>query len=1850
MSNDTIIQGVADLDISPFIAKLSQLTARVDAAATQVTASLQRMGAALYTSVAGTQTGLAGIGPSLGKTAGDANKVGDALERTGKRAKQSIDDMVPGLDKWQAQLKAVEDKYNSIYRAGAQISQVAMTMGFLGAAILGVEAASIKSASGVDFWTKKAIAAAQAAGNFMGGNAQLQKQAMQDLPDMIRNVAVETGQSADRIAESFARWQQATGAQIKTLGQLWNQVKQVETIIKATVIANMDEVTAVKGVIQILGAYGMKTSDAAQVTMLLSNAAQVTNAEFGDFIESGKMTAAAAARLGIPLEELIGTLGSLSFVGQKGTQAGRGLQQVLQQLVDPSKEANGVLQEVLVNMQGLTGSWRDIVFPGGEFVGLMDKVTETGERHLGLFGLLATATDKLTTSERERFNAIITTQNAYRVLSPLIQAYKQGVIAASQAAISGVGAEVMSLEDLVKVLKNANGVQQSFKEQWDTVSAAIEIQWGQQIQRLATAFAHLGTEANGALLPLVKGIGDVVIGLRAWALENPKLFSQIVTIGTVLAALMVTLGTFGFLIGQMLQGFTAVWAVLSSSGGAAFKILGGTLSSVSLALAGLTLAAIVLVNVWRTNFLGLQPVLQGIADVLKNTLGAALVIISDLVKLVGALFNGEWQAAWDTFLDIVVTVLALLKVAFDRVLVEVYKWGVNIAGQLARGLWDGANAVLTGVLTGIANLIAGFFRGASPPRLGPLSTIDKWGEGVMSAYARGILSGAEKHIKPAATEAAKMMSKPLEGHSPAKEGPLTEIGQWGTNLMDALLRGFAKADFSIINDAVSLVSTYLRQQLDDKKISASSFLGNVGEIRSTLVGLMDTLRKGGEIAADAFRRVKEIVGGIGDDVENVVNAYAEVLSAQEKVDSLKEKQDTLKEQKYTDYDLPKKALDDQNKSLELQKWQWEQLKQSIDDAKEKLERQKYPWEDIIEKTRENIKDLQERVRAIDDGTGPIESQIALLEKQGDLAKGIASAVGSHALEDFKTALNDLKVPIQETIQGIQDEIDKHRAAADVVRERISDLKDEKGEIEDQIKIIEHRYDKERDVARDAISLLREQLDAVRMVNKEKMRPLEDKAKSADAALDSKRRQDKKEEEVIERKIAEYRSRGVAEYYIRKLEDQLRKIKDSHDDEESILDDAKRAAQDALEAAKAKAQIEEDSIQKQINLKELAEKALERTQNALIEKETVNLKKRVETIDKDVKVQEKEAKILEKDIEAHQLRIKTEQSKEKNLDKQIAAIDKELRVHQKKTDALQHEITVEERKERTAQKQLDIIEKNIKWFERRGKVYEDEIKSLGRQEQANSHEAALLEQKRKTLLDAIATNDHELEVTNKVLKKAQERLEIEQAIADLHERERKDAETAAKAAKGTDGFGTGEESDLKPKKTLDEYLEEFRDRLKKQLGLLSADLEEEKKKIRRQLEELFAFTLPGFDWAKWWKYEEDRWNLNWALVQANFKRDTVNAWKWLQAAWDVEVTQNVQITTASWGKNWDLFWDGLGKGLGQWLKDRNGDWETFWKTSLPGTIDNAKGTFEKKVGEIKGVVEQRVIDLKNALVGPGGRSGLVGDIREKSHDIFGRSEDEGLRGDWKKAWAGVGTTLFGPDGKSGLVGGIRKFLVGEDGESGLIGGMIKNVKTALGDENSGLRQIFRGVFEGIKGIVNGILTPIQDVVGKIESLKKAAGDAWKWIQDHLPGGQSPNASSSSSSSGGSSSEAAWIAMGRPDWARDPTGRTDIDGNPIPSHAAGGIFTREHIARVAEGGQPEVIMKVSDWLSQLSSTTSSVRNIVDALSGLTTMQLAPTEMHNHYHIKGPVIVSDREFEWLESKLKTVRDVRVSRISPP
>lgn len=114
--------------------------------------------------------------------------------------------------------------------------------------------------------------------------------------------------------------------------------------------------------------------------------------------------------------------------------------------------------------------------------------------------------------------------------------------------------------------------------------------------------------------------------------------------------------------------------------------------------------------------------------------------------------EGNFSAAFDTLAGGAQTVLSNLFDQFTSFASSMVGAGENLIGSYASGIISGASSFLNNAIQTVADIIASFLIGNSPPPEGPLASIMEGGANTIKAWGEGASSAADAAVKPAASK------------------------------------------------------------------------------------------------------------------------------------------------------------------------------------------------------------------------------------------------------------------------------------------------------------------------------------------------------------------------------------------------------------------------------------------------------------------------------------------------------------------------------------------------------------------------------------------------------------------------------------------------------------------------------------------------------------------------------------------------------------------------------------------------------------------------------------------------------------------------------------------------------------------------------------------------------------------------------------------------------------------------------------------------------------------------------------------------------------------------------------------
>ncbi len=358
---------------------------------------------------------------------------------------------------------------------------------------------------------------------------------------------------------------------------------------------------------------------------------------------------------------------------------------------------------------------------------------------------------------------------------------------------------------------------------------------------------------------------------------------------------------------------------------------------------------------WVQRFRQENPELVSLIERTKTVFEDLFAVIWRVVDLIldaiEALLGGDWEQFFDKVKLVGKYILAWFLEFFLEVVVAAATWGKNIITAFAAGIMQQAKAIIPRVMTAIGNLLSAFLEGHSPTKIGPLSQIDIWGEGIMDTFLKsmmgrkfrfdedmfegigslqvkaktwgdnivdvftyGITGKATQAIAPAMNYVGQLIARFLEGHSPPEVGPLSEIMNWGRNAFEAFLEGFEMADFSFLDRALDLIRRKLQLVVKDGQDAGKKLAQAMVSARTFIAGAVSGARAtGGPLDLSGM---KEVVLGplriFAKDVGSTLEALFDAMKAEASYEFLQEKIE--KSRKAREDAI--KALEDRHKAIE----------------------------------------------------------------------------------------------------------------------------------------------------------------------------------------------------------------------------------------------------------------------------------------------------------------------------------------------------------------------------------------------------------------------------------------------------------------------------------------------------------------------------------------------------------------------------------------------------------------------------------------------------------------------------------------------------------------------------------------------------------------------------------------------------------------------------------------------------------------------------------------------------------------------------------------------------------------------
>lgn len=290
--------------------------------------------------------------------------------------------------------------------------------------------------------------------------------------------------------------------------------------------------------------------------------------------------------------------------------------------------------------------------------------------------------------------------------------------------------------------------------------------------------------------------------------------------------------------GQLSNLGDAVTNILTSLGQPIFKSVTNILSDINGVLSVLseTLAPFAQIigeeigkafSSWWQALSGIAPLLEGVdaaAKIANETLRASqfkeigdsiLKYLKPALQVILALIKGDWTKAWGIFLSLAKNAIKGLGDFLQTTGKDAMAWGGKFIGMIAKGLVNAAATTLKAAMKLVTTTITKFLKPGSPPEEGPLSTIDKWGAGLVQVFGQGFKQADFSFITDALSPVKEMFTgdvyKEVRGNVIAIVKGINESGTINETVWETVA-----AQLGGVNTEMA---KYVRAELELKKVT-----------------------------------------------------------------------------------------------------------------------------------------------------------------------------------------------------------------------------------------------------------------------------------------------------------------------------------------------------------------------------------------------------------------------------------------------------------------------------------------------------------------------------------------------------------------------------------------------------------------------------------------------------------------------------------------------------------------------------------------------------------------------------------------------------------------------------------------------------------------------------------------------------------------------------------------------------------------------------------------------------------------------------------------------------------------------
>lgn len=297
-----------------------------------------------------------------------------------------------------------------------------------------------------------------------------------------------------------------------------------------------------------------------------------------------------------------------------------------------------------------------------------------------------------------------------------------------------------------RVLATAATLFDELSPTWDNLKSIFDSMKG-ILTDMFDIFEDTGA-STGTFTEALNLLTTALAAVFKWVDEHPEITKLVVTIGAavvafsfILPVVMAVAGAIGTMIGvaTTLGGILAGSTTIIGGLGAVIALLGGPITLIIAAVALLAAA-------WATNLFGIRDKTKSVVSTLKGVWDSFTGFITDhkdkitnvLLLLTGPI--GMIVLAfrnWDEIKDIVADISGWLTSKMSGLASSAKDWGSNLVQSFIDGITGMVDKV-GGAVDRVADKVKDVLGIFSPAKEGPLSTLMDWGPNLVKSFADGI--------------------------------------------------------------------------------------------------------------------------------------------------------------------------------------------------------------------------------------------------------------------------------------------------------------------------------------------------------------------------------------------------------------------------------------------------------------------------------------------------------------------------------------------------------------------------------------------------------------------------------------------------------------------------------------------------------------------------------------------------------------------------------------------------------------------------------------------------------------------------------------------------------------------------------------------------------------------------------------------------------------------------------------------------------------------------------------------------------------------------------------------------------